>query len=532
MARTLHTRLIVTGTLRATSPIHIGGSDAGIEVDMPVARNGAGQPYAPGTALAGALRAWLTTCIDDPTQVKKWCGYQDAGGDDGAASRLVIEDAHISLPDGAPPEIWHGVGIDRRWGTAAAAFKFERQVLPKGSRLPLNLQLDVGSEDELDAARAMLWHLTQALLNGDIGLGAANTRGLGRLALEDDWRAKEQDWSSKTGVLALLADAAVASEAKATWTQAAKQTDIGLRTPALLKIGIEWQPTGPLMTKAPKDGMAVDSLPMLTADQGQQTLVLPGSGIKGVLRTQAERIVRTLMAQDFVWAREDRERLAQQLQLPLVPDIFGSARPAQSQFKGLRGALYVDNCHATNCRRGRADWRAITQAKGAGEGQPSPLPKQFERQDLDFQHAYHVGVDRWTGGAAESLLFSGLEPLNTVWEPLTLGLNLADLDDREAERPIAFALLWLVLRDLAEGTLGLGFGVNRGYGNVGLNAITLEGLQHIDPQWPTHVRIPISEGTLDGNAIAAGLARIAPAWQTWIDQLSQTTPASVESEEA
>ena len=55
MARAIHTRLILQGTLTAQAPLHIGGAEEGIEVDMPVALNGNGDPYAPGTSLTGAM---------------------------------------------------------------------------------------------------------------------------------------------------------------------------------------------------------------------------------------------------------------------------------------------------------------------------------------------------------------------------------------------------------------------------------------------------------------------------------------------
>jgi CRISPR/Cas system CSM-associated protein Csm3 (group 7 of RAMP superfamily) len=188
MARTIYTRLILEGTLLARAPLHIGGAEEGTEVDMPVALDGQGQPYAPGTSLTGAIRAWMETAFD-PWLVRCWFGCQDAGTDAGAASRLVVDDAPITLPGGAPMEVWHGVGIDRPWGTAATEFKFERQVLPKGSILPLRLHVDVGDEEGLGDARAALWYLGHALEEGCIGLGAANTRGLGRVALNPGWQA-------------------------------------------------------------------------------------------------------------------------------------------------------------------------------------------------------------------------------------------------------------------------------------------------------------------------------------------------------
>jgi CRISPR/Cas system CSM-associated protein Csm3 (group 7 of RAMP superfamily) len=86
-----------------------------------------------------------------------------------------------------------------------------------------------------------------------------------------------------------------------------------------------------------------------------------------------------------------------------------------------------------------------------------------------------VAIDRWTGGAAEGFLYSGLEPGPLTWEPIRLRLDLNLLSE---EKP-ALALLYLTLRDLDRGRIALGFGANRGYGSLKVNklATDLEALK-------------------------------------------------------
>src|SRR5581483_5809484 len=88
-----------------------------------------------------------------------------------------------------------------------------------------------------------------------------------------------------------------------------------------------------------------------------------------------------------------------------------------------------------------------------------------------WQQAFHVAIDRWTSGAAESMLFTVLEPHGISWGDIELTVDLSRLPG--VLRSPAAALLLLVLRDLAAGRLPLGFAVNRGMGAVKVDEITI-----------------------------------------------------------
>ena len=59
MARHIHSRLKVEGTLTAETALHVGGLGESPDTDMPLARNGEGKYYIPGTSLTGSLRSWF-----------------------------------------------------------------------------------------------------------------------------------------------------------------------------------------------------------------------------------------------------------------------------------------------------------------------------------------------------------------------------------------------------------------------------------------------------------------------------------------
>lgn len=245
MARAVYKSLVLRGALETETALHVGGAEEGIEVDLPLALNGRGEAYVPGTSLAGALRAWMERNLGEGLP-RDWWGHQgQKDTDNGTASRILVEDAPVTLPARARSEVWHGVGIDRQWGAAASGIKFEREVLPKGSQIPLELRLDVASKEDVEMSRAALSHLAQALAAGRIRLGAAGTRGLGRIRLLDSWQGLERDWSTRDGVLGLLRDPRGGQDETRVWKQAAQGRL--LRPVPAVNIILYWHPRGPLI---------------------------------------------------------------------------------------------------------------------------------------------------------------------------------------------------------------------------------------------------------------------------------------------
>src|SRR5260370_38544162 len=88
----------------------------------------------------------------------------------------------------------------------------------------------------------------------------------------------------------------------------------------------------------------------------------------------------------------------------------------------------------------------------------------------------HGGVDGWAGGAAGNLLFAVRERAPADWEPMGMSLEIRRVSSgRAGEGEKALALLLLVLRDLADGWLALGFGGTRGRGTVSVSEVRFTG---------------------------------------------------------
>ncbi|MDW8242456.1 MAG: RAMP superfamily CRISPR-associated protein [Thermogemmata sp.] len=514
MAREIYSRIHLHGVLVAQSPLHVGGFGDDIDTDLPLARDGAGQFYVPGTSLAGALREYAERLFGQGLTDELW-GCQDR--DLGHASYVLVEDALIANADQIMVEIRDHVGIDRQYGCAAEHIKFDRAILPRGTRLIFHLIVEVENRSRRDQVLAMVDSLRQALERGEIRLGAATTRGLGHLRLEET-RLSEQVLGTRVGILAALSSQEGTAVSPAD-LEAAGQRGLG-HPPPRLRLEIAWQPAGPLMVKAGFEGIAVDMLPLVSGVNGHLALVLPGSSVKGSLRTQAERIVRTLRADLHpCWLNEGGKRkFLEAVRLPLIDELFGQAgqrledgsaatssgerRP--SWLPG-RGALSVRDCYGVR-RLSPAQWQAIQAAENDEQ-----LRRALRAAGLgSWSQAYHVAIDRWLGCAAESMLYTVLEPLGTQWEPLVLELDLQRLPD--TTRYAALALLLLTLRDLIQGRLPLGFATHRGMGAVQVTGLQVQGYG---------LHPPLSE--LDGIALREGRLQNVPsflkdAWTAWVRQ--------------
>ncbi|WP_322752136.1 RAMP superfamily CRISPR-associated protein [Frankia sp. Cas3] len=539
-------RLRVRGWLRLETPLHVGGLGGDPSVDLALAVDGQSRLYVPGTSLAGALRAFAARSVTDEAILDGiWGSVPQNSSDAGSASRIIIHDSLVTADtDPGTPlprsrvEARSGIGIDRVSGTVAHGFLYGRAVIPCGTYLRLEIDLESGEPNrDADPATAMLGTLLLALAGRGIRLGAARTRGLGSVVLAGKPEIVEQRFDSLDGIL----DALGLVTAPATSPLTPK--NLGGTDPDadLLRVEITWHPASPVMVRSGVDGFAINALPLVSGVEGsdQFALVLPGSSIKGALRSHAESIERTARGVDAPHpleaqagpARSARFR-AQLDQLAAVNALFGSAgKPDKPDTDdgaphwGV-GALGADDCYSTRPISGKL-WRALNGAHVEGlteapANQPlRPLrsseksrarveePVRKGLKQLGMDEAEHVAIDRWTGGAADKRLFSTLEPHHVGWHQLKLTVDLRRLRqfDQDGLAQPALALLLFVLRDLKAGRVRLGHGVNRGHGDITVESIKINGF-------------PASTKTykdLDELLAEPAVAECAQSWRDYLD---------------
>jgi len=409
------------------------------------------------------------------------------------------------------------VGIDRvtRAAARAGAVKFDLEVLPAGATFNLRLELrDTAEEDErLLAAGLSEWQ------EGRMWLGGRVARGLGAFELRNlEYRTRELDKPEQ--ILAFLKDdepwkqATVGRNWLADHIHALSLAPVPGNAPAVSRGWVEvagtLQAEGPLLTNDMLvSGMSgFDHAPLLAQLGDWQHPVLTGAGLRGVLRSHAERIARTLATHNA----GDRDGFL--MKCPACSPVESRPdAPLASCDTLLKEAKFPtdkevpDDYLCLACRlfgSTRRGSRLIVEDAPYAGGQPPKLKM------LDF-----LAIDRFTGGGAEHLKFDVL----ALWKPaFSLSLYL--------ENPEEWELGWLalVLRDLEEGWLSVGFGAAKGFGRVKLQnwMVTFGYLTPDDlPEGLTEPQFPEESGIFRTVKVRGGTEAWRAIAQSWVSMFHE-----------
>ena len=508
------TRYELTVHLVTDAPLHSGGIDEVVDrrrdpedrttVARRFARDGHGRPVLTGRSVKGALPAACQRFLEDHGNAVRLTkrDLQQLWGDDGTrgagsaaplrASAITVHTVELPI-EGYEGNEEHkimlptrmGNAIDRYWGSAGDTALFKHEYLPRGKELALTITAEAGLPDDVEVPQGdvappgpeqveKLFSLIIGLIkDGRVAFGGRQNAGWGRVALSDSekaWTLTKAEPGSRAGLEEWLSGAGGRSVDVA-------PVDCG--GSGRMRIEITWDsPTGILVAEPQDDGSGegVDAgaadgspgeaegadseetkpaRPLRAGPEETDPIVLPGSSVRGALRTRATRIARTILL-----AKKDpstvadwsgagvHEQLAQDPSL--VRDLFGSTTH--------RGALTVLDTLAA--------------------------------EDGPSRKVTHNAGDRWTGGVADGLLYSE-EVYDSTWNSIVLELDLDRLltnaraglgepdgqeDSRGEDRSrAAFCLLGLVLAELAAGTLPLGSRGTRGMGQVEVKAMAVTG---------------------------------------------------------
>jgi len=502
-------------------------------------RNGLGEPTIPGRSIRGAVRAacdvvhqaledagdpatqngevfskenWVSLWGDDTDYTGKSLLDRRLRSDDSLPIRQSALTFHaVSFPEHkdsdsgeSPLPRRHGVGIDRTTGAASDGALYEHEFLPRGTRFDIRITAE-GHDDETmerdqskgipgpassDTVKKLLEFIVDVLTSDTVSLGGRTGSGQGKIRVIEP-KLRRLSGTTDAGTLTTPADilnALIGQDEEGTslplelggWT---------LEEPA--RITIEWwSPTGIFVAedekltnqrkeeaqkKDPSANGVTEPLrdPSVPWDEAQ--LLIPGTSIRGALRSRASRIARTVLAakgelSTFV-SHDLHEQIAAEPNL--VRYMFGSTE--------YRGAVTVHDCLST--KRGK------------------------------LIEVTHNVIDRWTGGVIDGGLFTEAVYLGTHWEPITIDIDLRQLlnnieaekgpeddgktvgadqtgigsEDREQSNPThadyahaAYVLLGLVLAELSAGTLPLGSRSTRGLGQVVVSSIDVRGCTRDD----------------------------------------------------
>jgi CRISPR/Cas system CSM-associated protein Csm3 (group 7 of RAMP superfamily) len=327
--RKITERWVVEGTLKLETAASFGGG-AGDLTDLMILRDHEGQPFIPGTSLAGALRSHLADLLGGYGSVEDGSVADLFGGakqreheaEAGFQSPLIVFDARIGAH--VETEIRDGVKIDACTGVAEKSKKFDAELLPPGTAF--NLRFDVVIEErnrDKNLVRLLAAALS-GLTDSSISLGGRRSRGLGRVSA-GPWRARRFDLTERKGWLRWLSttpDERLEDDASDWPRDTTAPDDKRERFIADLRIRFD----GALLIGAPNTSAAGPDV-MHLRSRGQS--ILPGTSLAGVLRNRALRIARVVRN-----GKGDAERWVDRL---FGPSFEGTKRSTvQAQASRLR----------------------------------------------------------------------------------------------------------------------------------------------------------------------------------------------------
>ena len=462
------------------------------------ARDGRDRPILTGRSVKGALRAacrrYLSgqpdagvAAVLDPAALRRLWG--DEGKKSASAplraACLTVHTVPLIPEAGADKggldaglKSRMGNAIDRYWGSVADGALFEHEYLPAGKPLEIVITAQAGLPDGVAVPAGAVEPATPEQVETLFGLflglfrseriSFGGRRGAGWGRVRPDARPDADFWTLTRAPLGSCDD--LVSWLSGGQDMAGTITPVDCGGPDRMRITVEWNsPTGILVAdpriseaelkrkrqekekreraaqEAGRSGeqgdVRDDYVParQMRTDTAQgERLVLPGSSVRGALRSRASRIARTILAARRAPVEDwsDTDVHAQLAGDPvLVRDLFGSTEQ--------HGALTV------------LDTLAVP-------GSSRLIP--------------HNAGDRWTGGVAGGALY-GEEVHDAQWGDLTLELNPGSFSPRADvnRRRAAWCLLGLVLAELAAGALPLGSRGTRGLGQVRVTGIRVEG---------------------------------------------------------
>lgn len=182
--RAVQKKILIGVLLQLIEPMCVSGGEAS-HSDKDVILDGAGNPFIPGTSLAGAARSYLGLKKDQ----KGMFGFAKKNGTgsakDGSMSALIISD--IRLEEGWKTEIRDGVQLGTALGDKVVkkGGKYDMQVISADARGSFYLELTIR---EGDGEEEMVSQIQQFLCGMDLGeirLGSSKNRGYGRVKICD-----------------------------------------------------------------------------------------------------------------------------------------------------------------------------------------------------------------------------------------------------------------------------------------------------------------------------------------------------------
>lgn len=416
-------KIVIQTKLRTLSPLRIGSGENDGLTDILILKNKQGEPFIPGTSMAGVLRAGISDIYGEETAEAL---FGKVNGQNAAQSLVNISDVVLTSKGIV---VRDGVAIDELTGVAKTGAKFDFEALERGATGDLTIEITIHQQNVEKPVDLSYAHNAYAvkgdcygelaatladLLTGGVSVGALTTKGYGKIAGKEAVRVYDFAFSEQKAAERWLAYISEGRLTEPAYTGVAGS----VKAAENFYLDVNCVLQGALLIRnfdvddAKQEGDATLSAVQLKSGEDY---VIPGTSWKGVLRSRAYKILLQFTGYDEAVARK------------YLNEIFGFANDKDKS--GKRSKLSVEETYI------------------------SPHTLTAMRQTRNR-------IDRFTGSTIDSALFCE-EP---VWQrergeqTITLKLCLKKCTQAEA------GLLLLLLKDLWLGNMNIGSGKGIGRG--------------------------------------------------------------------
>jgi len=391
-------KVLITGHIRNMSPLIMGKGEGEI-IDKEVVRGYGGVPYIPATAFIGVLKSHIRPNLTDEKERYFWGGEKDSD----MQSHFIVDDL-LPINGETPPKrvVRDGIRISPATGIVEDKKKFSYEVLEPDNRFTMRCEVILREPLTFNDFKDTITDILSALKERTISFGAMTMRGFGRVILEDDWKVYHFDFSKSEGPLWL--------EYMATGTLPLNKTSVQLTlhpatqaTDALEIEALFNLKSSLIVGSYPSDPCMPDKVHITSGGQH----VLPGTSVRGAIRSRAERIINTLGGKSE----------------ELLKEVFG----------------WVDDSPGWHTKRAIKS-RVIVE--------------ETVLRNVEAEIQNRIKIDRFTGGTADTALFDSMPVWRRQGVPQVV-IKISMPEYSQEKRWIA-GLLLQVLKDLWTGDLPIG----------------------------------------------------------------------------
>lgn len=350
--------------------------------------------YLPGTTMAGAFRSYVLNNYNSKLADEMF-------GANNNISKVFVYDSYSELKS---YEIRPAVCIDKFTGTGKEKGKFDRQYIGTGHLFQLNVEVYSDTEDKRQEYTEVMYSVLAAVNNGDIMIGSYKSIGAGAFAVKDI-QEETIDMNKKKNLIDYLLR-------KEHYRCLDKNKILNKNSSNIVTFELAGHLKTPILVKG------YDSLDYHRPDgenmRAKDKYFIPGSTIKGVIRSEAERVLKSL----------NKIELADDI-FGTSDDIFGTSK--ESEKKSASRVRFFDTTI-----------------------------------DNKLQSVYNrIKIDKFTGGVRKTALLND-EPL--MGDVKIIGKYRYDKDNMYSKAEVG--LLSIIFKNIAIGEISFGGSTSIGRGRI------------------------------------------------------------------